>query len=292
MAVTDSFVLSLFSITESLSSDASDPYHYPVIRVLLVLNEQYMVKSAMTTQSGNSHEGNLTNRVIKALSTHLSSYKTFGENLILLLNRESETSLQLLILKLLYLIFSTKSTCEYFYTNDLHVLLDVILRNLLDLPAEDTAMQALRHTYLRVLHPLLSNSQLSKPGSGYKGPKILEVLLVLSGEGGHHFAPADPTTVRLVQRCRLVEWLAPEPEEDAEDGDKSPTPGDATPGDGNKEFAMRTLGMGLKDAVDSSLSVAAISGVTAHPGVQTPSTRLGGNGSPVVSSGPVPARHH
>lgn len=31
----------------------------------------------------------LTNRVIKVLGMHGSAYKTFGENLILLLNRES-----------------------------------------------------------------------------------------------------------------------------------------------------------------------------------------------------------
>jgi hypothetical protein len=221
-SITDTFVVSLFNITESLSSDANNPYHYPVIRVLLVLNEQYMVKSALTTAT-NSSEGNLTNRVIKVLSTNLSSYKSFGENLILLLNRESETSLQLLILKLLYLIFSTKSTSEYFYTNDLHVLLDVMIRNLLDLPAEDEAMQALRHTYLRVLHPLLSNSQLSRPGSHYKAREIWQMLNVLSGEGGHHFAPADGTTVRLVNRCKGVEWLRP-PEANEEAGENtSPT---------------------------------------------------------------------
>ena len=32
----------------------------------------------------------LTNKVIKILSSRGSSYKTFGENIILLLNRESE----------------------------------------------------------------------------------------------------------------------------------------------------------------------------------------------------------
>jgi hypothetical protein len=31
----------------------------------------------------------LTNKVIKILSAHGSAYKTFGENIILLLNRES-----------------------------------------------------------------------------------------------------------------------------------------------------------------------------------------------------------
>lgn len=33
----------------------------------------------------------LTNKVIKVLSAHGSAYKTFGENIILLLNREGES---------------------------------------------------------------------------------------------------------------------------------------------------------------------------------------------------------
>ncbi|KAF2400029.1 hypothetical protein EJ06DRAFT_530795 [Trichodelitschia bisporula] len=206
-AVTDAFVIFLFGITESLSSDVTDPYHYPVIRVLLVLNEQYIVSANVTP----THPTPLTNRVLKALSTNLSSYKTFGENLILLLNRESETSLQLLILKLLYMLFSSSATAEYFYTNDLHVLLDVILRNLLDLPAEEPAMQALRHTYLRVLFPLLANSQLRRPGMAYKQPEIRQVLRFLaaapSADTARHFAPADPTTVRLAARCCAVDWI-------------------------------------------------------------------------------------
>jgi hypothetical protein len=225
-----------------------------------------MVKSALAAPTG--HHGSLTNRVIKALSTHLSSYKTFGENLILLLNRESETSLQLLILKLLYLVFSTKSTSEYFYTNDLHVLLDVILRNLLDLPAEDEAMQALRHTYLRVMFPLLSNSQLRREGMNYKRPEIQQVLRVLSGEGGNHFAPADPTTVRLVQRCRSVPWLKEDSSSEEENG--SPTV-ERHGGDGAKEVAMRNLGMGLQSAGESTLSVLAVAAHMEKPGILTPS---------------------
>lgn len=304
-AVNDNFVLSLFAITESLSSDASDPYHYPVIRVLLVLNEQYMVLSAQANIAQSSSDGRplppLTNRVLKALSTHLSSYKTFGENLILLLNRESETSLQLLILKLLYLVFNTKTTAEYFYTNDLHVLTDVILRNLLDLPAEDEAMQALRHTYLRVLHPLLANSQFRRDGMAYKAPEIRQVLLVLSGEGGHHFAPADPTTVRLVTRCRTVEWLqedeaSPSPDSNSDmspqitlnskEGDIPSGPNGnhrridskrGTDGDGSKEVARRTLGMNLQDG-GSALSVAAVAEHTEKPGVLTPSRANDGDG--------------
>jgi hypothetical protein len=229
----------------------------------------------------------ITNRVLKALSMHLSRYKTFGENLILLLNRESETSLQLLILKLLYLVFATKSTAEYFYTNDLHVLTDVVLRNLLDLPAEDHAMQALRHTYLRVLHPLLANSQLCR--QPYKAKEILAVMSVLEGDTGSswHFAPADPTTVRLVQRCRTVPWLKTVYEEQDENGELSPSSADdESPShkrvdsarnkkDGAKEVAQRMLGMSLSpQEAESALSVAAVAEHKEKPGVLTPSVGL------------------
>lgn len=171
----------------------------------------------------------LTNKVMKILSMHGNDYKTFGENIILLLNREGEpnlpkcdsitltslgeTSLQLLTLKLLYLIFTTPSTYEYFYTNDLRVLVDILIRNLLDLPAEAVA---LRHTYLRVLYPLIAHTQLKYPPH-YKRNEIRRTLSILVHsriEGNEddyekimHFGEADETTKRLVSRCSQVGWL-------------------------------------------------------------------------------------
>jgi hypothetical protein len=56
--------------------------------IQLVLNEQFMV-SAHDPVPGRSYSSPLTNKVIKILSMHGSVYKTFGENIILLLNRES-----------------------------------------------------------------------------------------------------------------------------------------------------------------------------------------------------------
>ena len=44
--------------------------------------------------------------------------------------------MQLLILKLLYVLFTTKGMSEYFYTNDLCVLVDVFIRELADLGNE------------------------------------------------------------------------------------------------------------------------------------------------------------
>jgi hypothetical protein len=165
----------------------------------------------------------LTNRIIKVLSNHGPAYRTFGENLILLLNRESALGPQLLILKLLYLLFTTPSTFEYFYTNDLHVLVDVIIRNLLDLdpgsddddhdsdlPRDGGGQRALRHTYLRVLCPLLKNTQLAHDNAHYKREELRKLFYLLVNRSSFHFAPVDETVVRLVSRCKQVAWIRDE----------------------------------------------------------------------------------
>jgi hypothetical protein len=206
---------------------------------------------AATTSAGSPSSTPPTNRVIKVLSVSGQSYMTFGENIILLLNRETETSLQLLILKLLYLIFTTKATHEYFYTNDLRVLLDVIIRNLLDLPNE---LISLRHTYLRVLYPLLAYTQLSQ-GPYYKRDEIIKVLSLLGGSSSIHFAPADETTCRLIERVAQVPWL--------KDDDEVQSP-----------LASQLLGISLSaNQTGSSVSVSDIAAVQEKPGVQTPSRK-------------------
>lgn len=204
---------------------------------------------ASTSKLDPSHH--LTNRVVKILSHKGSSYMTFGENIILLLNRETETSLQLLILKLLYLLFTTNATYEYFYTNDLRVLLDVIIRNLLDLPNE---FVSLRHTYLRVLYPLLAHTQLKEPPH-YKRDEVVKVLSILGGSGNAHWEPADETTIRLVERVAKVPWLR---EDDISEG----------------EVARKLLGISLTPSqTGSSISVSDVAAVTEKPGVQTPSRK-------------------
>lgn len=103
------------------------------------------------------------NRVLMVLMRRLGSSKTFGENIIFMLNRAGpffsskrhltdavteNTSeglcMQLLILKVLYLLFTTPGTQEYFYTNDLRVLLDVFIRELVDLPDECEAVSSFK----------------------------------------------------------------------------------------------------------------------------------------------------
>jgi hypothetical protein len=237
-----------------------------------------------STSKSSNH---LPNKVIKVLSKHGHSYRTFGENIILLLNRESETSLQLLILKVLYLLFTTHATHEYFYTNDLRVLVDVMLRNLLDLPF---SAKALRHTYLRVLHPLLANTQLKYPENRYKRDEILKVLYVMVGGGAGltHFGAIDDTTKRLGSRCAQVTWL------------------EASTGD-DKGIGQKLLGIGMNSkAGESSLSVVGdeVAASIAKPGEQTPSRgkelaearkkldeENGGNGVPVNGGNNISVNH-
>ncbi|KAI7557783.1 hypothetical protein KC317_g11409, partial [Hortaea werneckii] len=210
VTVDDNFILYLLQLIEQLSDDADDPYHYPVIRVLLALNEQYMCLASAPI-----------------LSTFGPSYRTFGENLILLLNREAALAPQLLILKLLYLLFTTPSTYEYFYTNDLHVLVDVIIRNLLDLDPgvsrvddDRDGHRALRHTYLRVLCPLLKNTQLAREGNNYKREEVRRLLFLLVNRSTAHFAPVDETVIRLVIRCKQIAWLRDEGDEQDQEMDR------------------------------------------------------------------------
>lgn len=216
-----------------------------------------------------------------------------------------ETSLQLLTLKLLYLLFTTPLTYEYFYTNDLRVLVDILIRNLLDLPEEAIS---LRHTYLRVLYPLLEHTQLQYPPH-YKRDEIRKLLLVLGGgqltdhNGKHnslqhwgHFDDVDETTKRLVKRCEGVSWLT-DPEADAAVLAESPTDDAASdlssptsPSKGRppalpapRKLTKRnsskasTLTIGqyltphLEGARQSSLSMMEVAAQREKPGVITPS---------------------
>jgi len=124
--------------------------------------------------------------------------------------------MQLLVLKMLYILFNTKELSEYFYTNDLCVLVDVFLREIVDLdeesesvcwilenvPSPERDRLQLRHTFLRVLHPLLTKTQLrSLP---YKRPQIVRALESLTEN--EEIREVCSTTKRLVERCLSGEW--------------------------------------------------------------------------------------
>ncbi|RDB24096.1 Protein dip1 [Hypsizygus marmoreus] len=205
----DAFMDYLFDLVEQTRHMHDETFNYSVIKLIVSLNEQFMV--ALLGPDSELLEPNFSgvdatepkNRVIRVLMRRLGSSKTFGENMIFMLNRAQHTAedlcMQLLILKILYVLFTTKGTSEYFYTNDLCVLVDVFLRELVDL---DEDSESLRHTYLRVLHPLLTKTQLRDVP--YKRPQIVYSLESLIANP--RMRDVNPTTKRLVERCLSGDW--------------------------------------------------------------------------------------
>ncbi|KAL0575396.1 pre-rRNA processing [Marasmius crinis-equi] len=210
----DAFLDYLFDLVEQTRHMQDDTFNYSVIKLIVALNEQFMVVSVnngapMDNGKAEPHAA-ASNRVLRVLMRRLNSSKTFGENMIFMLNRAEHTPedlcMQLLVLKLIYLLFTSKGTSEYFYTNDLCVLVDVTLREIVDL---DEDSESLRHTYLRILHPLLTKTQLRDVP--YKRPQILRALENLGGLRDAKFGyfgrkEINSTTKRLVERCLTGDW--------------------------------------------------------------------------------------
>ncbi|GJE96647.1 DUF2013 domain-containing protein [Phanerochaete sordida] len=206
----DPFIEYLFELVEQTRDQHDETFNYAVIKLITALNEQFMVAALPPHTHGHAKTDSIPdgkpedqNRVLRVLMARLGSCMTFGENLIFMLNRAGRTSedlvMQLLVLKLLYLLFTTKGCAEFFYTNDLCVLVDVFLREILNLDEEN---ESLRHTYLRVLHPLLTKTQLrSMP---YKRAQIVHVLESLIEH--ENIRDINTTTKRLVLRCLSGEW--------------------------------------------------------------------------------------
>ncbi|KAH8112863.1 hypothetical protein DFH11DRAFT_1778458 [Phellopilus nigrolimitatus] len=198
----DAFIDHLFDLVELTRHMQDETLNYSLIKLIVALNEQFMVASisANSPTSGTTHH---ESKQAHPEENGLNFSKTFGENMIFMLNRAGRSPedlcMQLLVLKILYLLFTTKGTSEYFYTNDLCVLVDVFLRELVDL---DEDSESLRHTYLRVLHPLLTRTQLrSVP---YKRPQVVRTLESLISHPG--IRDINATTKRLVERCLSGDW--------------------------------------------------------------------------------------
>ena len=163
----DTFNYSVIKLIVSVAK-LGPGYKLPTRGLQIALNEEFMVAGLGEEESQANPEKKKSeeapepkNRIIRVMMRRLGSCKTFGENMVFMLNRASESYFQafydcissfslertnddycvkLLILKMLYLIFSTNGTSEFFYTNDLCVLMDVFLRELADLDEESESV--------------------------------------------------------------------------------------------------------------------------------------------------------
>ncbi|GAA5841335.1 hypothetical protein JCM3766R1_005033 [Sporobolomyces carnicolor] len=215
------FISHLFSLVERTRDAEDETFNYTLIKLLIALNEQFMVSALPVLPPGSQaqlpppilptnsrkevKETRGPNFVLEVLKEKGDTCKTFGENIIFILNRTDGTPdslcVSLLILKVLYLLFTTSGTQEFFYTNDLCVLVDVFIRELHDLGEES---EGLKHTYLRVLHPLMTNTQMRH--HPYKRPELRKILETLIRPS--LYREVDATTRRLVERNLRGSWCA------------------------------------------------------------------------------------
>ncbi|XP_052757518.1 NCK-interacting protein with SH3 domain [Galleria mellonella] len=106
-------------------------------------------------------ENPVDNLLLNALETR-DNAKTFCEKILLILNREEdpvhlfdhEPAPPHSVLKLVIDLFSRKKTADHFYTNDVNVAIDIIVRQLADLSPGDTR----RQQYLRILQGIIRNT--------------------------------------------------------------------------------------------------------------------------------------
>lgn len=229
--ISSEFVTHLFTAIENRDDYDHDPYGYAIIKVLLALNEQYMIafydqsvkqdnpelsdavepsflngsnipQSPEESEFSSPSHFMLPNIVLETLVSQRDHFRLFGENIVFLLNRSPDDCIQLMVLKFLYLIFTTPETYNYLYLNDLKVIVDVFIRELCNLSNEE---ERLRHTYLRVLYPLLENTELGQ--EPYKRAEIVSMLEDMSENACKSVLDISETTQRLAYRCLLVEWL-------------------------------------------------------------------------------------
>lgn len=184
---------------------------YEQFKLLLLINEQFLMKS---------YTSKIPNRVFEVLMlddnglSNNNRMVTFINLLIYHLNREESQIIKILILKFLNSIFTNKETNNLVYLNDLKILVDIFIRELNDLDYDvDNDTRILVIDYLRVMYPLLSNTQLAQ-SMDYKSDQILEVLrsLVLASQNSDandNIKQQENVIVKLATRCMGITWLKP-----------------------------------------------------------------------------------
>ncbi|KAF6206927.1 hypothetical protein GE061_018163 [Apolygus lucorum] len=115
-------------VLEIIESDDIEDIEDAMVTLILSYNLQFKPKSS-------------SNITLMALS-EMDSAKNFTEKIMLLINREDDPIEKLKVhdtpyhsvLKLLKDVFSSRSTAKFFYTNDIKVLIDIIVRQITDQP--------------------------------------------------------------------------------------------------------------------------------------------------------------
>ncbi|KAJ3111246.1 hypothetical protein HDU96_005880 [Phlyctochytrium bullatum] len=109
--------------------DASENELNSLVTLMLAFNHQFCLKNHARTV--------IPNQVMKLLSSRMHLGKKLGETIILIFNRAENPTIQRLTLRFLKKLFSTSETAGFFYTNDINVIMDVVLRESRSIAEED-----------------------------------------------------------------------------------------------------------------------------------------------------------
>jgi len=128
----------------------------------------------------------LNENIVMQILSRKNEAQHLGNTIVVLFNRQEDVLCMIPCLKFLKDLFSARSTSDFFFINDLQVLLDVIIRAVNDLPPGDE----LRPKYLQALYALLKNNP-NYSKTLYKKKDILEMTSSLL----ESYNPGDPTFV-------------------------------------------------------------------------------------------------
>ncbi|KAJ3380179.1 hypothetical protein HDU92_006149 [Lobulomyces angularis] len=183
------FIEILCQFIEKNRDDCDEDVNFSTIRLLLAINDQFMKK--------NVSRKFIENLVVTTLVKRIDHSITLSENVIFMLNRTTGNNglkncsssndgngnhkkfveiNQLLIINFLQKIFTTEKLHNLFYTNDLCVVLDVVIRELLNCDDNDE----LQIAFLEVLSPLIKNC--FSRNVFHKSCEVLNLLKIFSGE--------------------------------------------------------------------------------------------------------------
>lgn len=175
---------------------------YEEFKLLLLINEQYLMKCYSSLDMKNEvFEGLM--RVREDKQVNHANIAGFLNLLIYHLNREESQIIKILILKFLYLVFTTSYTVSLIYLNDLKILVDIFMRELNNLDyTTNNDNRVLLMAYLRVTYPLLMFSQLKE--LHYKWSDIVDVLgnIVL-----HSSEESQLGMKKLALKCMSIDWI-------------------------------------------------------------------------------------
>jgi len=169
-------LLSSICLEKPLSGTELETLNEEFFLKLLQLIEKYQeekigVAGVRVILSANTQFDSADNVIVVSLAKSANSH--FSQSVINLVNR-SDTLGQKPGLKLIIFLFSNPSTYNFFYSNDLNVLVDVVVRELQDLNEADK----LRLEYLKLLQLILKNGDYKD--SKYKKAAVKEALNVVS----------------------------------------------------------------------------------------------------------------